>query len=229
MRRLLVGSLGMVIAWLAYVPPAEAHRLDEYLQATRVAIDVDRVTLEIDLTAGTSVAAKVFGWIDTDGDGHLSSSERTAYAQQVIESVSLAADGRPLRLNLIDSDFPELGEMADGTGTIRLRANAKLTAAASGRHMLTYLNSHHSEASVYLANALVPADDRITIANQRRDPAQHLLTLEYEVAYGAWPPLLLLASMLAIVGFRSGAYSRFLPGRAARRDLMRTSAPSSGA
>jgi len=46
MTRLLIA-----IAVLAIPPTATAHRLDEYLQATRVSIDVDRVDLEIDLTA----------------------------------------------------------------------------------------------------------------------------------------------------------------------------------
>jgi len=51
MKRLLIA-----IAVLAIPPTATAHRLDEYLQATRVSIDVDRVDLEIDLTAGTAIA-----------------------------------------------------------------------------------------------------------------------------------------------------------------------------
>ena len=32
--------------------PAGAHRLDEYLQATRVGIERDRVSIDIDLTPG---------------------------------------------------------------------------------------------------------------------------------------------------------------------------------
>ena len=47
-------ALGM---WLTFPAPAGAHRLDEYLQTTRVAIDIDRVGLDIDLTPGTSMAA----------------------------------------------------------------------------------------------------------------------------------------------------------------------------
>ena len=37
---------------------------------------------------------------------------------------------------------------------------------------------------MYLANALVPDDPRIEITGQRRDAAQHELTIEYSF----WPP-----------------------------------------
>ena len=202
MRGVLAGPLVVLVAWFACAPRAEAHRLDEYLQATRVSIELDRVTVEIDLTAGTSLAASVFGWIDTDGDGQLSGAERAAYARQVIDSVMLTADGRRVTLAVTGNDFPDRREMTEGIGAVRLRANARIPSAASGRHVLTYLNSHRSESSVYLANALVPTDNRIAITSQRRDPAQHMLTLEYDVAYGAWPQVLLLASAIGILSLR---------------------------
>ena len=202
MRSVVAGPLVVLVAWFACAPRAEAHRLDEYLQATRVSIELDRVTVEIDLTAGTSLAASVFGWIDTDGDGQLSGAERAAYARQVIDSVMLTADGRRVTLAVTGNDFPDRREMTEGIGAVRLRANARIPSAASGRHVLTYLNSHRSESSVYLANALVPTDNRIAITSQRRDPAQHMLTLEYDVAYGAWPQVLLLASAIGILSLR---------------------------
>jgi len=202
MQRVAISSAGVFVACLACAPHADAHRLDEYLQATRVSIDVDRVSVEIDLTAGTSVAASVFGWIDTDADGQLSGAERAAYARQVIDSVMLTADGHRVTLAVNGCDFPDRREMTEGIGTVRLRASARLPSAASGRHVLTYLNSHRSESSVYLANALVPTDNRIAITSQRRDPAQHMLTLEYDVAYGAWPQVLLLASAIGILSLR---------------------------
>ena len=202
MRSVVAGPLVVLVAWFACAPRAEAHRLDEYLQATRVLIDVDRVSVEIDLTAGTGLAASVFGWIDTDGDGQLSGAERAAYARQVIDSVMLTADGRRVTLAVTGNDFPDRREMTEGIGAVRLRANARIPSAESGRHVLTYLNSHRSESSVYLANALVPTDNRIAITSQRRDPAQHMLTLEYDVAYGAWPQVLLLTSAIGILSLR---------------------------
>jgi hypothetical protein len=34
-------------AYLAILPPAGAHRLDEYLQATRLSIDLNRIDVEM--------------------------------------------------------------------------------------------------------------------------------------------------------------------------------------
>ena len=36
-----------------------AHRLDEYLQAARLGIDPDRVELQLDLTPGAAVPARI--------------------------------------------------------------------------------------------------------------------------------------------------------------------------
>ena len=166
---------------------AEAHRLDEYLQATRLAIDVDRVGLEIDLTPGVRVAASVLAWLDTNGDGRISSAEGDTYARQVLGAVGLSADGRRAALALVDSRFPDVRDMADGSGVIRIQATAHIPSTGSGRHQLAYFNGHHPEMSVYLVNTLVPADPRIQVGGQQRDPAQHRLTVDYEVTAGrAW-------------------------------------------
>ena len=181
--------------------PAGAHRLDEYLQATRLSIHVDRVMVEIDLTAGVNVAPQVVAWIDTNRDGQISSMEGHAYAEQTLGAVVLSVDGRTASLSLMDSRFPEAREMTAGTGTIRLRATANLQAGASGRHRLSYVNDHHADMSVYLANALVPSDPRVRIADQRRDPAQHRLTVDFDVTmHSSWTRASWLLAGLAGVG-----------------------------
>ena len=172
--------------WLATPAPAGAHRLDEYLQATRLSIDVERVRLEIDLTAGVAVAPEVFASIDTNRDGQISGAEGDAYARQMLRSVVLSVDGRPAPVTLIEIRFPQFREMSLGVGTIQVRAAANVSATGAGRHQISYLNTHRSEGSAYLVNALVPADPRIQIAGQQRDPAQHRLTLDYTVRADAW-------------------------------------------
>jgi hypothetical protein len=69
-----------------------------------------------------------------------------------------------------------------GVGMIRLRALARVPTVASGRHEISYLNTHRPESSVYLVNALIPENPRIEIGDQQRDIAQHGLTLDYVVA-----------------------------------------------
>ena len=177
-RRLVV-SFAVLGVWLATPASAGAHRLDEYLQATRLSVDIERVGLEIDLTAGVALARQVFAWIDTNRDGQISNAEEEAYARQVLGSVVLSVDGRPAPITLVEIRVPPFRDMNLGVGTIRVRATASVSAAAAGRHQISYFNMHRSESSVYLVNALVPTDGRIQIAGQRRDRSQHGLTLDY--------------------------------------------------
>jgi hypothetical protein len=55
--------------------PLSAHRLDEYLQSTLVAIEAGDVRLQINLTPGVAVAAQVLALIDRDRDGAISRKE----------------------------------------------------------------------------------------------------------------------------------------------------------
>jgi hypothetical protein len=193
--RRLLASMALLCAWLAILPAASAHRLDEYLQATRLSVDTDRVDLEIDLTAGAAVASKVFSWIDTDRDGQVSAAEGEAYAQQVLRSVALKVDGRPATIRLVESSFPPFSDMSLGVGIIRLRAVAKVPSAGAGRHQVSFLNTHQPESSVYLVNALVPQNPRIQLGEPQRDFAQHGLTLDYSVISDA--PLARTLALLA--------------------------------
>ena len=92
MRRICVLALGLLLPGSA---PAEAHRLDEYLQATRLGISRDRVVVELDLTPGVLVAAQVFAMIDRDGDARVSPVEIEGYARRVLRDLSLSVDDRP--------------------------------------------------------------------------------------------------------------------------------------
>ncbi|MEP7345689.1 MAG: hypothetical protein ABI877_10495, partial [Gemmatimonadaceae bacterium] len=80
--------------------PADAHRLDEYLQATTISVGKDRVRAQIRLTRGVAVFPGVLADIDTDADGVISYAERRAYAKQVFRDLSLAIDGTRLTLQL---------------------------------------------------------------------------------------------------------------------------------
>jgi hypothetical protein len=179
--RTLVVSLIVPGLWLTTPAPAAAHRLDEYLQATRLSVDLEHVGVEIDLTAGVRVAPDIFGSIDTNCDGQISIAEAEAYGQEVLRSVVLSVDGRPVPLRLLEIRVPQFHDMSLGVGIIRIRASATHSAAGSNRHRLSYVNVHRSESSVYLVNVLVPADPRIEIRGQTRDSAQHGLTVEYSV------------------------------------------------
>ena len=178
--RWLIGIVFLTAANLIQTLPASAHRLDEYLQATRIAVEPERVNVEIDLTPGADVAANVIALIDVNHDGEISKAEQEGYARLVLASAALDVDDEPRHLMLTSSVFPSIPEMREGVGVIRVKASAATPGA--GRHRLFYRNEHWPEISVYLANALVPASDMVAIAQQERDTLQHELRFDYSIS-----------------------------------------------
>ena len=176
----LIAIWCIAAAALTLTPSAGAHRLDEYLQATRIAVEPERVDVEIGLTPGADVAANVITLIDANHDGEISKAEQEDYARFVLASATLEVDDEPRQLMLTSSVFPSIPEMREGVGVIRVKASAATPGA--GRHRLFYRNEHWPEISVYLANALVPASDVVAIAQQDRDTLQHELRFDYSIS-----------------------------------------------
>ena len=177
-----VASIAFVAVVVCLLPrSASAHRVDEYLQATRISVERGRVVLDMTLTPGIEVAPLVFSWIDANHDGRISSKEGAAYAGHVLHSLELSVDGHPVALAAAAHEFPAFREMSLGVGAIRLRAAAKLPWMSAGDHRVVYRNTHRPEWSVYLANALVPDDNRVQIVEQQRDRAQRELTIHYRL------------------------------------------------
>jgi len=170
-----------------------AHRRDEYLQAARLAIEPARVQIQLDLTPGIAVADTVLRQIDRDRTGTISADEGQAYADVVLKAVRLESDGQPLRLELSDRRFPAIEAVRRGEGVIRLEFTAATPPLSPGAHTLRYRNSHRPEIGVYLANALVPASERLTVTAQRRDVDQRELMVDFvlrqERTTGVRPPL----------------------------------------
>ncbi len=156
-----------------------AHRRDEYLQAARLGIDRDRVELALDLTAGIAVAEVVLSEIDRDKDGMVSVAEARAYSDRVLSAIALDVDGIPLRVELVESTFPTFDTVRKGEGTTGIQATASMPRLDDGLHHLRYRNAYRSDIGVYLANALVPASDRVIVAAQRRDVNQRDLVIDY--------------------------------------------------
>ena len=195
--------------WLAHPIPSAAHRLDEYLQATRIALaDGGGVSVEIDLTPGVDAAARAVALIDTNRDGSLSPAEQQAYSTLVVRSVDLRVDKTSAPLALARGEYPTIAEMHAGVGTIRLTARATIPSASSpGAHELKYVNVHQPEMSVYLVNAIAPPRGFV-ITDQQRDAWQHQFTLGYRVEAPharAWR----IASGVGMAGLMMGALGWF--------------------
>ena len=161
---------------------ASAHRLDEYLQATRMSIASAQLLVEMDLTPGANIASAIAGTLDVDADGAISPAEAEAYGRVVLSDLIVKADERPIAMTLTRIEIPAIDEMRNGLGTIRLLASGAL-AAGRGRHSLSFFNNHKPDASVYMVNALVPDDRDVNLGSQSRDPRQR----EYRVEYAVTP------------------------------------------
>jgi hypothetical protein len=161
---------------------ASAHRVDEYLQAALISLDSnkdkDHVEVFLRLTPGIAVSSQVLADIDTDGDGVISEIEQRIYAQRVLSDLSLAVDGYRLTPRLVSVDFPEIEQMKDGLGEIRIAFKAALPAGGPNR-TLVFENHHQSQIAAYLVNCLTPHDRNIRVIAQNRNENQSFYQVDY--------------------------------------------------
>ena len=180
-RRLLLALAGLALC----ARPASGHVVDEYVQASYITLGSDGVSIDLNLTPGVDVAARVLAMIDGDGDGEISAAEGRAYAALVLRDLSLVVDGRQVPLSLAGGAFPAVAAVRAGEGVIRLRLSAAPWSGGSGArpgaHTLALTNSHHPAPSTYLVNAYLPAAP-FTITGQRRDRLQRAIEVEFTVA-----------------------------------------------
>ena len=206
----------IVLLALVLAGPAEAHRLDEYLQATLIGVTRDGIELEIQLTPGVAVLPAWVAVVDQDRDGRISPAEERAYVDRVLRDVELRVDGVPAPLSLVEKSFPTLEAMREGLGSIVI----KLRTARSG-HELRFENRHLPQISAYLVNCLAPPSeamgDGLAVGRQTRDEAQRSIAFEYSfaavpgpraawMALGSlWPALIAmpLAARMALLFLRA--------------------------
>ena len=182
-----------LVVLLATGGGALAHRLDEYLQATRVSFARDRLAIDVDLTPGISIASDVIATLDTNADGVVAPAEADGYGRAVLSDLRVSVDGHRVSMTLDGIDIPTLDEMRNGTGTVRLHAAGSVQVGA-GRHLVELINNHRPETSVYMVNALVPEDSGIDIVSQTRDPRQREFRAEYDVT-SEWVGSVMLLGM----------------------------------
>jgi len=157
---------------LVFASNTQAHRLDEYLQATRITVATNRIDLSIHLTPGVAVFDQLFPVIDRDHDGRVSDKEAATYARRLLKDLQVRLDGKPLNLAAGDINFPPLSDARAGIGVIRFKAAATIDGLAPGRHELVLENRHLPAISVYLVNVLAPKNDAIQIDRQIRNKNQ---------------------------------------------------------
>lgn len=176
--------------------PAIGHRLDEYLQATIISVEKNRVQAQIRLTPGVAVLPIVLGSIDTDANEVISEAEQRAYIDRVLRDLSLTLDGERLRLRLVSRKFPKVEEMKQGLGEIQLEFDADVPRGGPNRKLI-FENHYQSPIAAYIVNSLVPSDSDIRITAQNRNYQQSYYELDYMQTGGR--------STLPFVAWFSGA------------------------
>jgi hypothetical protein len=174
-----------IVSVLAFALTAEAHRLDEYLQATRLAVSRDKIQLSVNLTPGVAIFPDLLPLLHLDGQGRISGPAQQAYAQRIIVDLSLELDGKRQDIKLIRATFPARANMEAGEGTIQLTAVATIPELKAGRHEVVFRNDHLPKISVYLVNALVPEDEGLQITGQTRDELQSEYRMTIQVKASA--------------------------------------------
>ena len=185
MRAVAVGTVALL---LSVTSVALAHRVDEYLQATTIAVEHDRVIVHMRLAPGIEVFPQVLALIDTDRDGAVAEGELRAYAERLAGDLSLSVDGVRLPLRLVSSKMEALEALQDGRGTIELSYDAAVP-RSGGERRLVFENHHQRAIAEYLVNGLVPRDPAIRLGAPHRSYDQSVYRLEYEQAGAAVGPL----------------------------------------
>jgi HupE / UreJ protein len=162
---------------------AWAHRIDEYLQATIISLEANRVQASMRLIPGVMVAPSVIAAIDSSQDGVFSESEKQAYAQRVLGDLTITIDGKSVAARLRSWSFPEPAQMLGGIGEIQIEYAVELPQGNSSRTLIL-ANHHLNPDSVYLMNAVVPQDRNIHILAQKRNELQSVYELDYEQISG---------------------------------------------
>ena len=118
-----IAAAAIVLTWSAH---AAAHRLDECLQATRIALSRHAIDIEVDVTPGSDIADAFVAAVDLDRDGHISAGEAAAYAARVAHDLHLTIDGRDVPVTLGVRRVGDLAAMRDGLDAIKLAGSIPL-------------------------------------------------------------------------------------------------------
>ena len=174
-RGIVAGTAALV---LSIATPAFAHRIDEYLQATTISIEKNRVAVQLRLQPGVEVFPKVLALLDADRDGAIAEAELHAYAEALARDLTLSVDGTRLPLRLVSSRMETLEALQDGRGIIEIAFDAAVPAGGGDRR-LVFEKRHQREIAEYLVNGLVPRDSSIRLGAQQRSYDQSEYRLDY--------------------------------------------------
>jgi hypothetical protein len=173
-----------VVLTLAWWPRTAAAHAEHYSQSAYLRVDVDRVTVELDLSPGSKVAGDVVAVIDENHDGEIDAAEGRAYADVVLAALALRVDGVPRALRVAETHFPPAAHLATGEDKLSLAFVTAFPALAPGPHQIQFSNRHRPVESVYLAHTFTETKS-VSLGKQTRDAKNQELTADYSVAAAA--------------------------------------------
>lgn len=194
---------------------ADAHRLDEYLQATLFSIEKGQIRGELRLTPGIAVLPSVLSQIDTDSSGEVSHQEAQAYARRVLADMELSVDGQRRGLEPAAVRFPSQKQLRQGLGEMQLDFTVVAGIFSAGSHEISFRNRHQRGISVYLVNCVASNDAQLRIEGQQRSYDQS----EYRLRFSRRSSMLGVSSW-----FNAGAIAVIVPLFLILSRLERTSA-----
>jgi ABC-type nickel/cobalt efflux system permease component RcnA len=167
--------VGMVMLGIA--SPAFAHPLDEVVQSSYISIEIKRVEIELNISAGTLVAPDLAASIDTNGDHVISEDETQTYARRLQSELSLQVDGQSRPLILQKIDLPSWDLVSVGA-TIKAEFLAEAPHNAAD-HQVVFLNRHAPAKSTYQNTLLAPNNPLVRIISQRQNNEQNEFKVNY--------------------------------------------------
>jgi hypothetical protein len=99
-------------------------------------------------------------------------------AERVLTDLSFAIDGNRLTPRHVSVDFPEVEEMKEGIGEIRIAFTMALPDGGDDRRFV-FENHHQRPIAAYLVNCLTPRDRNIRVIAQDRNEEQSFYQLDY--------------------------------------------------
>ena len=180
MRSAMAGLAGLLLALLP--GRAEAHPVDEVVQAAYLTLAPGAVRLELDITPGSNVAGALLHVLDANADRTIAAAEARGYARRVLRQSTLTLDGVAVSWTLNEVNVPSYQSFETGSGTISIHAVAERP-DSPGPHVLSYRNDHHPAASLPMANVfLLPGEGwQYRVVSQQRTDDGREITVSYNV------------------------------------------------
>jgi hypothetical protein len=176
-----VTELGLVIfaIMLAVLPTAQAHRLDDLMQASFIEIKPEEIRIQLNLNPGVAVADKVIWMMDRDGDGAVSDAEEIAFSKLVKKQLKISIDSQTLPLEILNMECDGPADLRSGNGDIHIELAARLPHLLPGVQRLRFENNNLPGMSAYLVNATMPEDPTIRISKQLRNENQSVCWISF--------------------------------------------------